>query len=93
MIIANGEKMKIVGIGTINIFSKEIPNVLYVQNCSSNLLFISKITKELNCEVLFSSKNVIFQELITKKIIGKGVLENELYILNYEKINLNVRKQ
>jgi hypothetical protein len=29
-----GEKIKILGYGSINIFFKEIPNVLFVQNCA-----------------------------------------------------------
>ena len=47
--VANGDKMEILGEGSINIFSKIIQNVLYVKDCSSNLLSVSKITKELNC--------------------------------------------
>jgi hypothetical protein len=31
--VVNGEKIRIIGSGSIDIFSKNIPNVLYVQNC------------------------------------------------------------
>lgn len=91
--VANGGKMKIIEIGTIDLFFIEISNVWNIQNCSSNLLSICKITREINCKIIFSIKMVIFQELLTNKIIGEFVLENDLYILNYEKINLNIRKQ
>jgi hypothetical protein len=35
-IIANGDKMEILGSGSINIFSKTISNVLHVSNYASN---------------------------------------------------------
>jgi hypothetical protein len=47
VIVANGEKIKILGSGSIKLFSKNISNVLYVQHCSSNLLFINKLSQEL----------------------------------------------
>jgi hypothetical protein len=90
--VANSEKLKILSYGSINLFSKEISNILLVQNCTSNLLSINKIAHEFNCEVIFSSKNVIFQEWITKNVIGKDFLENELYFLNEEKYNFNTKK-
>jgi hypothetical protein len=65
--IVNGEKIKILGYGSINLFSTKISNILLVQNYASNLLSINKIAHELNCEVIFSSKDVIFQEWINKK--------------------------
>jgi GAG-pre-integrase domain len=55
------------------------------------LLSINKIAQELNCEVMFSSKNMIFQEYITKKVIGEGFLENGLYFFNEEKYNFNTK--
>jgi hypothetical protein len=56
--VANGEKMEILGDGSITIFSKKISNVLLVKDCASNLLSISRITIELECELIFSSKSV-----------------------------------
>ena len=93
VIVANGEKMEILGNGSISLLSRKISNVLHVNNCTSNLLSISKITRDLNCEITFTSKNVIFQELITKNIIGEGFLENGLYILSEEKCNFNIKKE
>jgi hypothetical protein len=58
--VVNGEKIKILGYGSINLFSTKISNILLVQNCASNLLSINKIAHERNCEVIFSSKDVIF---------------------------------
>ena len=69
--VANGDKMEILGKGSITIFEKIIPNVLFIKDCTSNLLSIGKIAKELNCEIIFSSKKVIFQERLTKNMIGE----------------------
>jgi hypothetical protein len=60
--VANGEQMEILRDGSITILSRKIPNVLLVKNCASNLLSISKLTHELNCDLIFSIKNIIFQE-------------------------------
>jgi hypothetical protein len=73
--------MKIIGSGSIDLFSNEISKVLYVQNCPTNLLSISKITQELNYEIIFSSKSIIFQEWKTRNVIGEGFLENGLYCI------------
>jgi GAG-pre-integrase domain len=91
--VANGEKMEILGCGSINLFSKEISNILFVQNCSSNLLSIRKITNQLNCDIIFSSNNVIFQELTSKRLIGEGFCENGLYFLNKEKYIFNTKNE
>jgi hypothetical protein len=38
--VANNERMKNIGDGSIKILSKIIPNILLVKNCASNLLSI-----------------------------------------------------
>jgi hypothetical protein len=60
VLVANGTKVQIDGIGNYSIFSKEIKNVLYVKSFSTNLISIKKLTQELNCNVIFSSSNVTF---------------------------------
>ena len=49
-----------------------LQDVFYVENCSVNLLSISKLSRELNCEVIFQQNIVIFQDIVTKQQIGKG---------------------
>jgi hypothetical protein len=59
--VANNEKIKIKGWGMVSIFPKKfLQDVFYVENCSVNLLSISKLAKELNCEIIFKEKNVVF---------------------------------
>jgi hypothetical protein len=91
--VANNEKIKIKGWGMISIFPKYfLQDVFFVENCSVNLLFISKVTKELNCEIIFKENIVIFQDLITKEKTGKGFLENGVYFLDSNKSSFNITK-
>jgi hypothetical protein len=66
--------------------------VFYVEHCSVNLLSISKLSKELNCEIIFIEKIMIFQDLVTKENISEGHLENDLYFLDNNKSSFNSRK-
>jgi hypothetical protein len=79
--IANGSKLPIDQICTTNIFSNDISSVLYLLKFTSNLLSVSKIIKELNYNVIFSSINMIFQNIVMKKTVGEGKLDNGLYYL------------
>ena len=79
--IANGSEIPIKGLGDIKVLSKETKG-LYMPNFSSNLLSVSKITKDLNCCVIFEPNKVIFQDILTGKKIGEGRLHNGLYFLD-----------
>jgi hypothetical protein len=76
VIVVNGERIEILENGSIKVFSKKKSNVLLVKNCASNLLSIRKITSELNCYLIFSSKNMIFQN-----VISEGLMKNGIYYL------------
>jgi hypothetical protein len=91
--VANGEKMKIHGYGTIKVFLKNIEQVLHIENCTFNLLSIGKLSQELSCEIIFSKKNVFFQDLKTKKMIGEESFQNGLYILNISKFGFYSKNQ
>jgi Integrase core domain/GAG-pre-integrase domain len=81
VLVANGMKAKINGIGETNLLSTKITNILYLSSFSTNLISIPKLTRELNCSVIFSSKTVKFQDRETTTMIGERVLENDLYVL------------
>jgi hypothetical protein len=63
---------------------KNFQDVFYVENCSVNLLSISKLTRELNCEIIFEKNKVIFQDLITKENIGEGFFRKHLIIFGHQ---------
>jgi len=66
------------------IFSKELKleNCLYVPALSSKLLFISQVTKELNCVVLMFFTFCLLQDILTKKIIGRDTERGGLYYVD-----------
>jgi hypothetical protein len=60
--VANGDKIEIIESGSIDLFSEKITKYFVCSRCPTNLLSINKITQELNCEIIFTTKKVIFQE-------------------------------
>jgi hypothetical protein len=81
--VANGTKIPIQGQGTVKIFDRNISNVLYIPGLTTNLLSVQKLIQDLNCNVIFHSNRVVFQDKITGKKIGEGLERNELYVINY----------
>ena len=78
----NGVSSPITGVGNVLVSSTlSLSNVLYVPSLTCNLLFISQITKTLNCVTLFYLTYCIFQNIHTKKRIGSGRKRGGLYYL------------
>jgi hypothetical protein len=71
VLVANGMKAKINGIGETIFCNKKIYNVLYLETFPINLISVQKLTQELNCDVIFSCKTVIFQDRETGTKIGE----------------------
>ena len=49
---------------------------------SFNLISMSKLTRTLNCSISFFPDNCLIQDLLTKRIIGRGRESGGLYILD-----------
>ena len=49
---------------------------------SLNLISVSKLTRTLNCSILFFHDYCLIQDLSTKRIIGRGQESRSLYILD-----------
>ena len=80
--VANGNSMPITGAGNVSLSPTfSMSSVLIAPKLSNNLLSISKITKDLNCSVIFHSSHCIFQDNLTKMTIGIGRERNGLYYL------------
>lgn len=60
----------------------EITNVLHIREFKYNILFVSKLTRKLNCCALFYPDFCLFQELSSRKVRGIGRVENDLYVIN-----------
>ncbi|KAL0641523.1 hypothetical protein Bca4012_102753 [Brassica carinata] len=78
VMIANGDKIPIRGIGKLKLFDKD-SKAFYMPDFTSNLLSVKKCTTDLNCNVIFSPNDVKFQDIESSQLIGKGVTK-EIYI-------------
>ena len=78
--VADGSYALVAGIGTVAISPKiSLQSVLYVPKLSCNLISISKITKDLECMINFSSTACVFQDKIMGRMIGNAKESDGLY--------------
>ncbi|XP_011620466.1 uncharacterized protein LOC105420045 [Amborella trichopoda] len=83
--IANGVMIPVTGIRKASlIFYEYHPDVCYLPSFPSNFLSVSKITYDLNCNVIFSPHSVVFQDRATGKMIGEGHASHALYLINQQ---------
>jgi hypothetical protein len=83
--VANGKNAYIKGKGKINLLSSKIESdVLFLHSFPFQLLSVSKIIATLNCEVIFTSSKVVFQDLVTKKMTGEGFFLHGLYYISHK---------
>ncbi|KAL0744719.1 hypothetical protein Bca101_101224 [Brassica carinata] len=80
VMIENGDKIPIKGIGKLKLFNKE-SRAFYMPEFTSNLLSVKKCTNDLQCNVIFSPNDVKFQDIESSRLIGKGVTKGDLYML------------
>lgn len=74
------KSVPIKGKDKINLVSATIKSdVLYVPSFPFQLLSVHKLIHTLNCEVIFTSHKVVFQDQITKQMIGERFFLNGLY--------------
>lgn len=80
--LADGSPSCVRGSGTISLTPiLLLSSVLHLPNLSFNLIFVSQLTRNLNYCISFFPGNCLFQDLMTKKIIGKGHESGVLYII------------
>lgn len=78
----SGEQAPITSIGNLPLNSTvTLKNVLGVPTFKVDLMSVSRITKDLNCSVIFFPYWCILQDLRTKKTIGLGKQRDGLYYL------------
>ena len=71
--LANGSQTIAKGIGSACLLpSLPLTFVLYVPDFPFNLIFISKLTRDLHCVLTFSHNSVTLQDRNTRKTIGIG---------------------
>ena len=80
--LANGSQTVAKSIGLAHpLPSLPLTSVLYTLECPFNLISISKITRTLNCSIIFFDKFVTLQDRSTGKTIGIGRESQGLYHL------------
>jgi len=60
----------------------EINNVLFLPQFRISLIFISQLTKIVDCKLMFSCNSCVLQDLHTQRTIGHVELISNLYILS-----------
>jgi len=83
--LADGSTSSVLGSGTIHLTpSFSLSSVLHLPNLSFNLISTSQLTHDLNCVVMFFSGYCLFQDRVTKKIIGRGYESGGLYLFDHQ---------
>lgn len=80
--VVYGLHILMVGKRSIFLLDKyHISNVLYVHDLPFNLLYVNKIIKELNCELIFTANRCVLQDLVIGRMIEIGLVSDGLYKL------------
>ncbi|XP_019225056.1 PREDICTED: uncharacterized protein LOC109206664 [Nicotiana attenuata] len=81
--VADGSTCSSVRSGTVKATSSiTLSFVLSSPNLDFNLIYVGKITRDLNCCVAFFPNHCLFLDLTMKQVIGKGYLSGDLHILD-----------
>ena len=81
--IANGATIPVHQAGPADISSSlSVKNYLLIPSLSHKLLFVSKLTKELHCMVLFTSDGCLVQDTRTGTILGRSTEQGGLYYVD-----------
>lgn len=79
---ANGVKYPVIGAGKLTLSSSlSLPSTLLVPALSNKLLSVGQATEEMNCCALIYPK-YLFQDILTKEIIGRGTKREWLYYMD-----------
>ena len=77
--------------GTVNFSNRfYLTNVLYVPEFTFNLVSASKLASNLNCQLIFSSKDCVIQDNLTKEKIGTVDAKDGLYVFHASVFQRNV---
>ncbi|KAG7528122.1 GAG-pre-integrase domain [Arabidopsis thaliana x Arabidopsis arenosa] len=86
VVIANGDKIPVKGIGDLELFDKK-SKAFYMPNFTSNLLSVKRETTDLNCYAIFGPNDVHFQDIESSRVLGQGVTKDGLYVLEDTKLS------
>ncbi|KAF3771918.1 Retrovirus-related Pol polyprotein from transposon TNT 1-94 [Nymphaea thermarum] len=82
VILADGNYSPVVGHEKVQLTSSLLlQHVLHAPEFPHSLLSISQITRDLNCRAIFDSSSLVFQDILTGRVIGSGHEQGGLYRL------------
>jgi len=71
--LANGSKVASQGIGQVSLScSLKLNSILYIPDCSYNLISLNQLTHSLNCSITFDANSFFIQERDTGCLISNG---------------------
>lgn len=83
ILMGNGTGLPILSTGATTISSKwPLKQVLYVPTVIKNLVFVSQLTRDLNCSLEFFSDGFIVKDLSSGLIVLKGRIKYGLYVFD-----------
>ena len=82
IMLANGSQTMAKGIDSTCPPSILLTSILYVPNSTFNLIFINKLTRDLNCLITLSDNSATLQDWSTWKMIGIGREFQDLFYLS-----------
>jgi len=83
IIVANGTTVPVSGCADISLDpSISLRSALYVPTSPFNLLSVGRLTNDLDCSVIFTPSTFVIQDRQTRSTIGRGRLQNGLYLLD-----------
>ena len=87
----NGVTYLVIKVGTVTLSpSLSLSHTLLVPSLPNKLMSVNQVTANLNCVVLIYPNFYLFQDIFTKKIIGRGTKREGLYYMddfNLGKVN------
>ena len=72
VLIADGTMALVMGQGNVFVSGLQFKSVLYIPNLKCNLLSVSKLTKDIDCIVIFFPSRCIFQDQVSGKMIDSA---------------------
>ena len=66
-------------ISSINLTSLTLTDINYIPHVPFNFVFVSRLTKTLQCFITFSPSSCTIQDLQTKKVIREGYKQDGIY--------------
>ncbi|KAG8364586.1 hypothetical protein BUALT_Bualt18G0012700 [Buddleja alternifolia] len=81
--LPNGSTVTLNKAGSVQISPNfTLKNVYYAPDFNCNLLSISKLTRDFNCAVIFTSNSCYVQDLDSKTVIGRGSRRDGIYFFD-----------